>query len=63
MIEVNSKVKLKIKEDEWIGEVVEIQNNVALVKLLDNMHYHAKLNELKLVETENEITKQLSTKI
>ena len=49
MIEVNSRVKLKIKDDEWIGTVVEIRDDVALVQLLPNMHYHAKLEELELL--------------
>ena len=48
-IELNSWVRLKINNDEWVGEVVEIKNDVALVRLLDNMHYHAKLEELELL--------------
>jgi len=48
-IEVGSMVKLMIGEDHWIGQVVELQETVALIKLLDNMHYHAKLEELELL--------------
>ena len=42
-------VTLVIGEDNWIGQVVELRNDVALIKLLDNMHYHAKLEELELL--------------
>ena len=42
-------VTLMIGEDHWIGQVVEIREDTALIKLLDNMHYHAKLNELELL--------------
>ena len=48
-IELNSMVRLTINNDNWIGQVVEIRDNTALIKLLDNMHYHAKLDELKLL--------------
>ena len=48
-IEVDSMVTLMIGEDYWIGQVVELKNDVALIKLLDNMHYHAKLEELELL--------------
>ena len=46
MITVNSMVRLKINDDHWIGQVVEIREGIALIKLLDNMHYHACLSEL-----------------
>ena len=49
IIEVDSMVTLMIGEDNWIGQVVELRNDVALVRLLDNMHYHAKLEELELL--------------
>jgi len=49
IIEVDSMVTLVIGEDNWIGQVVELRNDVALVRLLDNMHYHAKLEELELL--------------
>ena len=49
IIEVDSMVTLVIGEDNWIGQVVELRNDVALIKLLDNMHYHAKLEELELL--------------
>jgi len=46
MIKLNSMVRLQINEDHWIGQVVEIREDTALIKLLDNMHYHASLDEL-----------------
>ena len=48
-IELNSWVRLTINNDQWVGEVVELRDDVALVRLLDNMHYHAKLEELELL--------------
>tara|TARA_R110002060_G_scaffold22099_1_gene29992 strand:+ start:2303 stop:2485 length:183 start_codon:yes stop_codon:yes gene_type:complete len=48
-IELNSWVRLTINNDQWVGEVVELCEGVALIRLLDNMHYHAKLDELELV--------------
>tara|TARA_R110000824_G_scaffold22209_1_gene81644 strand:- start:88 stop:279 length:192 start_codon:yes stop_codon:yes gene_type:complete len=48
-IELNSMVKVSINEQEWIGQVVEIRDGIALIQLLDNMHYHATLNELTLL--------------
>jgi len=48
-IEIGIMVKLMIGEDHWIGEVVSLKNDVALVRLLENMHYHAKLEELELL--------------
>ena len=47
IIKLNSMVKLEINKDQWIGQVVEIREDIALIKLLDNMHYHANLNELQ----------------
>tara|TARA_R110002153_G_scaffold192712_1_gene346009 strand:+ start:462 stop:635 length:174 start_codon:yes stop_codon:yes gene_type:complete len=49
MIRVNSMVRLTIGEQEWIGQVVEIRDEVALVMLVDNMHYHADISELTLL--------------
>tara|TARA_R110000824_G_scaffold33406_2_gene106952 strand:+ start:268 stop:444 length:177 start_codon:yes stop_codon:yes gene_type:complete len=49
LIELNSWVRLTINNDQWIGEVVELREDVALIRLLDNMHYHAKLEELELI--------------
>lgn len=48
MIKLNSMVTLTIRDQPWIGQVVEIRKSIALVKLLDNMHYHANLSELTL---------------
>jgi hypothetical protein len=41
-------VTLNIRDQPWIGQVVEIRKSIALVRLLDNMHYHADLSELTL---------------
>tara|TARA_Y100000310_G_scaffold309124_1_gene352916 strand:- start:174 stop:368 length:195 start_codon:yes stop_codon:yes gene_type:complete len=49
MIKVNSLVRLKINNDQWIGKVVEMRDEIALIHLMDNMHYHAKLEELELL--------------
>ena len=49
IIEVDSMVRLMIGENHWIGQVVELKNDVALIQLLPNMHYHAKLEELELL--------------
>ena len=48
MIKLNSMVTLNIRDQPWIGQVVEIRKSIALVRLLDNMHYHADLSELTL---------------
>jgi hypothetical protein len=48
MIKLNSMVTLNIRDQSWIGQVVEIRKSIALVRLLDNMHYHADLSELTL---------------
>ena len=45
-IKLDSMVRVTINEEEWIGQVVELRKKVALIKLLDNMHYHANVNEL-----------------
>jgi len=47
-IELNTMVTLTIASQVWIGQVVEIIDEVALVRLAGNMHYHAKMNELTL---------------
>jgi len=49
MIKLNSMVTLKIKDEPWIGQVVEIRDNIALVMLYENMHYYASLDELTLL--------------
>ena len=48
MIKLKSMVTLNIRDQPWIGQVVEIRKSIALVRLLDNMHYHANLSELTL---------------
>jgi hypothetical protein len=55
IIELNSMVRLQINEDHWIGQVVEIREDTALIKLLDNMHYHAKLDDLLPVSCSHDI--------
>jgi hypothetical protein len=45
-IKLDSMVTLTINEEEWIGQVVELRKKVALIKLMDNMHYRANVNEL-----------------
>jgi len=55
MIKLNSMVTLTIKDEPWIGEVMAINNGVALVKLMDNLHYHAKLTELKLFSAKRKV--------
>tara|TARA_R110002020_G_scaffold453612_1_gene668560 strand:- start:1164 stop:1409 length:246 start_codon:yes stop_codon:yes gene_type:complete len=47
-IELNTMVTLTIASQVWIGQVVEIIDEVVLVRLAENMHYHAKMNELTL---------------
>lgn len=47
-LEINSMVTLTIGDDLWIGQIVEIIDEVALVRLAQNMHYHASLSELTL---------------
>ena len=44
-------VRLTIGEQEWIGQVVEIRGSIALVMLVDNIHYHADISELTLFST------------
>ena len=48
-IKLKSLVRLMIGADHWIGEVVDIIGDVLLIQLADNMHYHAKLEELELL--------------
>lgn len=47
MFKINSMVSLKIGEDNFIGQVVSIENDVYLIRIFDNMHYHATSSELK----------------
>lgn len=47
-IELNTMVTLTIASQVWIGQVVEIREEVVIVRLAENMHYHAKMNELTL---------------
>ena len=61
-IEVNTMVTLTIASQVWIGQVVEIIGDVALVRLADNMHYHAKMNELALFTKTNKCSEQKEEK-
>jgi len=47
-LEINAMVTLTISDQVWIGQVVEIIDEVVLVRLAQNMHYHARLSELQL---------------
>ena len=46
MIKVKQVVRLKINDEEWIGQVMSIIEDVALIQLFENMHYHAHVSEL-----------------
>ena len=46
MIKVKQVVRLKINDEEWVGQVMSIIEDVALIQLFDNMHYHAHISEL-----------------
>lgn len=46
MIKVKQVVRLKINNEEWIGQVMSIIEDVALIQLFENMHYHAHVSEL-----------------
>ena len=48
MIQVGDMVNLWLGPNPWIGQVIEIVKGVALIRLMDNMHYHAYLDELTL---------------
>ncbi len=61
-IEVNTMVTLTIASQFWIGQVVEIIGDVALVRLADNMHYHAKMNELALFTKTNKCSEKKEQK-
>ena len=50
LIKLNSWVRLMINDDQWLGEVMEIRDGIALVRLMDNMHYHVKVEELELLK-------------
>mgnify|MGYP003124698361 CR=1 FL=1 len=46
MIKIKQVVRLTINDEEWIGQVIDIENDVALIQLFENMHYHAHISEL-----------------
>ena len=48
-IKTNAMVSLNINGDTWIGQVIEIKDQVCWVKLQENMHYHATMSELSLL--------------
>jgi|TARA_Y100000310_G_scaffold114401_1_gene112902 hypothetical protein len=48
-IEVDSMVRLMIANDHYIGQVVIVKPEALLVRLTENMHYWAKLEELELL--------------
>ena len=49
VIELHSVIKVVINDSLWIGQVVEIEGDSVLVRLLDNLHYRAQMNELALI--------------
>ena len=49
MILLNSMVRLKINNDNWVGQVVDIVDDGYLIQLIHNMHYWAKEEELSLL--------------
>lgn len=57
MIKIDSMVTLTIRDQVWIGQVVEIVNEVALIRLAQNMHYHAHLDELTLFTKKQPVDK------
>jgi hypothetical protein len=46
MIKIKQMVRLKINNEEWIGQVMDIEDKIALIQLYENMHYHAHVSEL-----------------
>ena len=46
MIKIKQVVRLTINDEEGIGQVIDIENDVALIQLFENMHYHAHISEL-----------------
>ena len=46
MIRIKQVVRLTINDEEWIGQVMDIENDIALIQLFENMHYHAHVSEL-----------------
>ena len=46
MIRIKQMVKLTINDQQWVGQVMEIRDDVALIRLYENMHYHAHISEL-----------------
>jgi hypothetical protein len=50
MIKVDSIVKVTINDSMWIGQVVDIDGGLFLLRLLDNLHYWASEKEITLIE-------------
>ena len=46
MIRIKQVVRLTINDEEWMGQVIDIENDVALIQLFENIHYHAHISEL-----------------
>ena len=55
MIKIDQMVTLTIGECDWIGQVVDIKNEVALIQLYENMHYHAPISELTPLKKEDRV--------
>jgi len=50
MIKVDSVVKVTINDSIWIGQVVDIDGDLFLLRLLDNLHYWANLKEIDVMD-------------
>ena len=55
MIKIDQMVTLTIGECDWIGQVVDIKNEVALIQLYENIHYHAPISELTPLKKEDRV--------
>ena len=58
MIKIDSMVTLTIRDQVWIGQVVEIVGEVVLIRLARSLHYHAHLDELTLFTKQEEGNKK-----
>tara|TARA_R100001594_G_C4019209_1_gene258773 strand:- start:282 stop:452 length:171 start_codon:yes stop_codon:yes gene_type:complete len=47
MFQINDMVKFKIGADNFIGQIVSVKKDVYLIRVFDNMHYHAHASELQ----------------
>ncbi len=47
MFKINDMVRLKIGADNFIGQVVGVVEDVYLIRVCENLHYHAHASELQ----------------